>query len=99
MSLIHRLDSRSDGFDHALGQLLAYDATQDEAIEHTVRGILQDVQARGDAAILDYTRRFDRVQAESLAELEIPRSEWHTALDALPADQRKALEAAALRIR
>lgn len=99
MSLINRLDSRSDDFDHALGQLLAYDATEDEAIEHTVRGILQDVQARGDAALLDYTLRFDRVQAESLADLEIPRSDWHTALDALPADQRTALEAAALRVR
>ncbi|MBV6272650.1 histidinol dehydrogenase [Alcaligenaceae bacterium CGII-47] len=99
MSLIHRLNSHSDGFDHALGQLLAYDATQDEAIEHTVRDILRDVQTRGDGAILDYTRRFDRVQAKSLAELEIPRSDWHAALDALPTDQRQALEAAAERIR
>lgn len=99
MSLINRLDSRSDDFDHALGQLLAYDATEDEAIEHTVRGILQDVQARGDAALLDYTLRFDRVQAKSLTDLEIPRSDWHAALDALPDDQRTALEAAALRVR
>lgn len=99
MSLINRLNSCSDDFDHALGQLLAYDATEDEAIEHTVRDILQDVQARGDAALLDYTQRFDRVQAASLADLEIPRSDWHAALDALPADQRTALEAAALRVR
>lgn len=99
MSLIHRLDSRSDGFDHALDALLAYDATQDEAIEQTVRDILQDIQTRGDAALLDYTQRFDRVQAQSLAELEIPRGDWYAALDALPDDQRKALEAAALRIR
>lgn len=61
MSLINRLDSRSDDFDHALDQLLAYDATEDEAIEHTVRGILQDVQTRGDAALLDYTLRFDQI--------------------------------------
>src|SRR5690606_2858076 len=47
----------------------------------------------------DYTRRFDRVNASSMAELEIPRSEWQAALDALPADQRSALEAAAERVR
>lgn len=99
MSLIRRLDSRHTGFDQALGQLLAFDATQDEAIEHTVRDILRDVQARGDEAILDYTRRFDHVRAETLADLEIPRSEWRAALDTLPDDQRDALIAAAERVR
>ncbi|MDN5842308.1 MAG: histidinol dehydrogenase [Alcaligenaceae bacterium] len=99
MPLIHRLDSRHTGFDQALGQLLAFDATQDEAIEHAVRDILRDVQARGDAAVLDYTQRFDHVQAETLSDLEIPRSEWRAALDTLPDDQRQALMAAAERVR
>src|SRR5690606_16623286 len=53
----------------------------------------------GDSAALDYTRRFDRVQANSVAELEIDRSQWLAALDSLPAEQRSALEAAAERVR
>ncbi|MBN9403316.1 MAG: histidinol dehydrogenase, partial [Burkholderiales bacterium] len=99
MSLIHRLDARSPDFDAALARLLAYDASQDEAIETAVRDILRDVQARGDAAILDYTARFDRVHADRLEALEIPRADWLAALDGLPADQRAALEAAADRVR
>ncbi len=99
MSLINRLDARSADFDAALSRLLAYDASQDAAIESTVRDILQDVQARGDAAVLEYTARFDRVQVDSLSRLEIPRDDWQAALDALPADQRTALESAAQRVR
>ena len=52
------------------------------------------MQHEGDAALLEYTQRFDRVQAESVAALEIPRSEWLAALDGLPQAQRAALEAA-----
>ena len=99
MSLIHRLDARSPDFDAALARLLAYDASQDEAIETAVRDILHDVRARGDAAILDYTARFDHVRADRLEALEIPRADWLAALDGLPADQRAALEAAADRVR
>lgn len=99
MPLINRLDARAADFDAALARLLAYDASQDEAIETTVRDILEDVRTRGDAAVLDYTRRFDHVAADSVAALEIPRAELQSALDGLPADQREALEAAADRVR
>ncbi len=99
MPLIQRLDARSRDFDAALDRLLAYEASQDEAIEEAVRDILRDVRVRGDAAVLDYTRRFDRVEAASVAALEIPRADWLAALEALPADQRAALEAAAGRVR
>ncbi len=99
MPLINRLDTRSADFDSALTRLLAYDASQDESIESTVRDILHDVQTRGDAAVLDYTARFDRVQAGSLTALEIPRSDCQAALAGLPADRRAALEAAAERVR
>lgn len=99
MPLINRLDARSADFDAALTRLLAYDATQDDTIESTVRDILRDVQVRGDAAVLDYTARFDRVQAADLSALEIPRGDWQTALDGLPVEQRAALEAAADRVR
>lgn len=99
MSLIKRLDARSADFAAALTNLLAYDASQDEAIESSVRDILHDVQTRGDAAVLDYTARFDHVQADSMAALEIPLADCQAALKALPADQRAALEAAAERVR
>ena len=82
MSLIHRLDARSPEFDAALTRLLAYDASQDEAIETAVRDILHDVRTRGDAAILDYTARFDHVRADRLEALEIPRADYHRILAA-----------------
>jgi histidinol dehydrogenase len=64
-----------------------------------VQGIVDDVRARGDAALLHHTARLDGVQAASVAELEIPRDEWQRALDGLPAAQRDALRAAAARVR
>jgi len=99
MPLINRLDARAADFDAALARLLAYDASQDDAIETTVRDILEDVRTRGDAAVLDYTRRFDHVAADTVAALEIPRADLRAALNSLPADQRAALEAAADRVR
>ncbi|NGM86091.1 histidinol dehydrogenase [Parapusillimonas sp. SGNA-6] len=99
MSSITRLSTRSDQFKSALRKLLAFDASQDESIERACADILADIQARGDAALLEYSRRFDRVSADTVAELEIPREEWLAALVALPADQRKALETAAERVR
>ena len=99
MPLINRLDARTPDFDPALSRLLAYDATQDEAIETTVRTILREVQTRGDEAVLEYTARFDHLAAQSVAELEIPRSDLQAALAGLPAEPRSALEAAADRVR
>ncbi|WP_299453133.1 histidinol dehydrogenase [uncultured Pigmentiphaga sp.] len=99
MSLINRLDTRSDDFRTRLRSLLAFEASEDASIEQAVAEILRDVRARGDEAVLEYTRRFDRVQASSVEELEIPRADWAAALDALAVDQRRALEAAAERIR
>ncbi|QAA94780.1 histidinol dehydrogenase [Pollutimonas thiosulfatoxidans] len=99
MSLIHRLDTSSPQFHASLHTLLAFDASQDESIERATADILKQVRAQGDAALLDYTRRFDRVQADTVAALEIDRSEWLTALDGLPAEQRASLETAAERVR
>jgi histidinol dehydrogenase len=78
---------------------LAFEASQDESVDRVTAGILADVRTRGDAALLEYTRRFDRVPAESVQALEIPKDSWHAALEALPTAQRKALEAAAARVR
>ncbi|HWK69396.1 histidinol dehydrogenase [Pollutimonas sp. M17] len=99
MSLIKRLSTQSDQFGKSLRTLLAFDASQDESIERAAAEILKNVREHGDSAVLDYTRQFDRHPAASVAALEIERREWLSALDALPADQRAALESAADRVR
>ncbi|HMM54110.1 MAG TPA: histidinol dehydrogenase [Candidatus Desulfobacillus sp.] len=96
--MIRRLATRDPDFARQLDALLAFENAQDEGVERTVAEILADVRARGDAAVLDYTRRFDRLEARSLAELELPKSELAAALAGLPADSRAALEQAAGRI-
>jgi histidinol dehydrogenase len=99
MATINRLDSRDPGFASALSSLLAFEASQDESIDRAAADILADVRHRGDAALLEYTRRFDRVQADSVQALEIPKASWQAALESLPAAQRQGLEAAAQRVR
>lgn len=99
MSSIQRLSTQSSQFNAQLRTLLAFDASQDQAIEHATAEILHHVQTHGDTALLDYTRRFDKVDAQHVAELEIPRAAWLAALESLPAEQRTALEAAAERVR
>ena len=96
---IRRLDTRDAGFDTALRSLLHWSEQTDAAIEQRVAEILADVRARGDAAVLELTARFDGVRAESVAALELPRAELDAALAALPAAQRDALQAAAARVR
>jgi len=95
---IRKLSSRAAGFDEALTRLLAFEETADEKLEATVAGILADVRKRGDAAVLEYTRKFDRMEVGSTAELELPQNELRAAFDGLPAEQRSALEQAAQRV-
>ena len=96
---VRRLSTNASGFDADLARLLAYDAGVDAEVEASAAAVLADVRARGDAAVLEYTRRWDGVDAASLAELEIAPSAMRGALDGLPAAQRTALEGAAARIR
>ena len=96
---IKRLNTRDTGFDAELKALLAFETAQDDTIDQVVANILKDVKARGDAAVLEYTNRFDKTNAASLAALEIPQAELHAALNGLPAAQREALQAAADRVR
>ena len=96
---VRRLDSSEPGFDAKLSAVLAWEASQDAAIERAVADIVADVRARGDAAVLEYTRRFDRVQVSDPTALELPQAALQAALDGLPAAQRQALEAAAERVR
>ena len=99
MVAIQRLDSRSDDFQQQLKALLAFEGAQDDRVEQTVIAILAEVKARGDAAVVEYTNRFDRLSAPSMAALELPRAELQAALDGLSAERRAALETAANRIR
>jgi len=99
MPEIRRLRTRDPGFDAELARLTAIEAAQDASVERAVEAILADVRARGDAALLEHTRRLDGVDAPRVADLEIPRAEREAAVDALPAEMREALAAAAARIR
>ena len=94
-----RLSSVSADFDVQFKAKLHWSADTDAAIEQRVADILLDVQQRGDAAILDYTARWDGVEAASVADLELTQAELKTAFDSLPAQQREALQAAAARVR
>ena len=95
---IRKLDSADAGFKQALAAVLAFEASEDEAIERSVAQILADVKTRGDAAVLEYTKRFDRLDAESVAALELPTTALQAALDGLEPKRRAALEAAASRV-
>ena len=96
---IRHLDSSAADFDDRLKRVLHVSAEADQAVEDAVAAILDDVRSRGDAAVLEYTRRFDGLHAASVADLEIPTADLQAALRAIPAAQRDALEAAARRVR
>jgi histidinol dehydrogenase len=91
---LRRLSTRDASFDAQLAALTRFDAAQDPTVEGAVRAILADVRARGDAAVLDYTERFDRVKASSLKELERPLSKI-----SLPGPVGQALRLAHQRIK
>jgi histidinol dehydrogenase len=99
MPEIARLSTRDPDFDRRLAALTAVAGDEDEAVDRAVAAILADVRARGDAAVLEYTRRFDRVNAASVGELEIPGAELERAAAALDPALRDALVHAADRIR
>lgn len=96
---IRRFSTADANFDNELKQLLAFETAQDDQIDQVVADILRDVKKRGDAAVLEYTRRFDRLDAASLDELELTKAELAQALESLPEEQRIALRQAADRVR
>lgn len=96
--MMRRLSTRQPDFLATLDALLAFDYATDEGIERTVADILTQVRQRGDAAVLEYTQRFDGLAASTMAELSLSSAELAVAFDALPTRQRQALEAAAARI-
>jgi histidinol dehydrogenase len=96
---IHRLDTRDADFPAQFDRLLAAPAAIEREVQETVRAIIDDVRARGDAAVLEYTRRFDRFEVQQASELELPRARLQQALKSLPRAQREALETAAQRLK
>jgi len=96
---ITRLNASQSDFDSALAKLLAWDDSVDHQVNESVRHILHEVKTRGDAAVMEFTEKFDRLKVGSMAELEISQDRLQTALDKIPQDQREGLEKAAERIR
>jgi histidinol dehydrogenase len=100
MTLQLRLLSTADpAFASSLDALIAFESAQDPAVDATVASIIADVRARGDEAVLEYTRRFDRLDVTSAQALEVPARDLAAACDALPRAERDALEQAAARVR
>ncbi|HEY8068850.1 MAG TPA: histidinol dehydrogenase [Burkholderiales bacterium] len=96
---LRRLSTRQPGFDVKLAALTRYEAAQDAKVAGVVRAIIAAVRKRGDAAVLAYSRRFDRVRARSIAALEVSRNELLLSLKRIPGKEKSALTRAALRIR
>ncbi len=96
---IKRLDSADDTFYTQLDAVLAWEQGADAQVEQTVREIIVAIRDRGDIALIEYTNRFDRMQVDSMAELEISQSQLQQAIKIIPDEQRSALERAADRVR
>lgn len=96
---INRLDADQEGFAEALEKLLAWESVSDARVAAVVDEILQQVRTRGDAAVLEYTNRFDRRQAKAMSELVVTSDQLQAALSEISVEQRQALESAATRIR
>ena len=93
------LSTAEADFEQKFQQRLHWSADTDAAIEQRVADILADVQQRGDAAVLEYTARFDGLTAPSMAALELTQADFKAAFDAIPQAQREALQSAAARVR
>jgi len=99
MLRMRQLQTTAADFESEFQRLLHWSAEADHAIEQRVLEILADVKRRGDAALLEYTARFDGVEAATVAALEIGRDELRAAFESIPVAQREALQAAAQRVR
>jgi histidinol dehydrogenase len=96
---IQRLDAAQSDFDQQLSRLLAWESVSDDKVNTIVNEVIGRVRTEGDAALVEYTNRFDRTNASSMQDLELGQARLQQALDGLPAEQRAALEKAAERVR
>ena len=93
-----RLDFRDSDFEARFTALLATKREVSEDVDHAVRAILADVRARGDAAVIDYTKRFDRLELTA-ATMRVSETEFEAAESQVDAATRAALVLARDRIR
>ncbi len=96
---IRKLETTQSDFRNQLANVLAFEAKEDESINTVVANVLADVRENGDKAVLEYTRRFDRLSVNSVSELEISKAECEAALASLSPERRAALHTAADRVR
>ncbi len=82
-----------------LDQVLAWDASIDGDIAKIVADILSDVKQRGNAAVIEYTNKFDRMSLSDASEFELDKTQLQQALESISPAQREALETAAARVR
>ena len=94
-----RLSTQSPQFQQELQSLLAFETAQDPKIDQIVADICADVQRRGDAAVLEYTNRFDGTQAQTMADLTLSQDDLKAAFFRLPENVQTALQTAAERVR
>lgn len=99
MTLITRLDANQSDFDLRLDKLLSWESVSDTHVVTVVDEILQQVKTRGDAAVIDYTNKFDRRSAQTITDLVVTKAQLQEALLQITPEQRVALETAAERIR
>ena len=99
MADIRKLNTADTDFQQQLDALLAWDSVSDGPVNQVVHEVIAQIRARGDAALVDYTNRFDAWEAKSAADLEIPLARLGQAWETIPADQREALQHAAERVR
>ena len=98
VSITH-LEYSDPDFSKSLKKALAWDSISDQSVQDTVNSILSDVRENGDEAVLQWTRKLDRLDVDSMSALEIPRETLESSLDGIPAEQAQALQEAADRIR
>ena len=94
-----RLSTTQGDFQSQLDTLLAWEGVSDDQVNNTVREVIQNIRSRGDEALVEYTNKFDRMNASSMAELTISTDKLEKAYNNIPADQRDALQLAADRVR
>lgn len=97
--IVRELSTQDVGFEETFARLIAVETESDRAVDAAATAIVDDVRMRGDAALLEYTNRFDRMHASSVTTLEIGADEMGRALASLAREDRAALEAAAVRVR
>ena len=99
MTTVRKLSAAQPDFAQQLQQLLSFDATLSPEIEQRVAAILADVKHRGDAAVVEYTNRFDKLSATSMADLEVSQADLKAAFERLPQNEQSALKTACERVR